>query len=171
MSTSTRTWRDNAWFAFFVVQIPIMLLVDLVPFYPTWMYVPPESPLHFLSRIRTWYKATYNDLFFTGPTPPWFDFFGAVEAVFLFPFVAWSLWRLSDFKRGTTGPQELATLLFAFWYAMTTATCLNDVFYWDEDAYPWEKKKVFLFQIYGPWFVLSECPCLCPPLVHFWCPR
>ena len=156
MSAAPRNWRDSVWLLFFAMQMPIMLFVDLVVFYPEWFYVPPNAPFHFLFQIRDWYKATYNDPFFSHP-PPWFEFFGLVEALGLFPFAVWSLWRFSKMDRGTTGPQELATLIFAFWYAMTTATCINDLFYWDPAIYSWDHKKSFIFEIYGPWLVWREC--------------
>lgn len=154
-TASPKNWRDYVWLVFFLLQVPIMLMVDLVAFYPTWIYEPSSSPLHFLADIRTWYKATYNDPFFVNhPPPSWFQLFCYFELVFQLPFSLWSVYKFSNLKKGTTAGQELITMLYALECALTTLTCIHDVLYWDPAVYSWDQKKEFMFSLYGPWFVL-----------------
>src|SRR2546423_54410 len=54
---------DLFYFVFFVIHVPIMLLVDLYPLYPTSMR--PQ----FLSTLRAFYIEITKDQFFTRHVP------------------------------------------------------------------------------------------------------
>ncbi len=147
--------------------------VDAVGQYPTWLYVPEDSPLHFLQLIRESYIRDYYDPLFqltaeTGPS--WVPLFFAVEFAFLLPTVLYALYRLFPFGRGrasattatTTGPLELLLLVYSFEVAFTSAVCINDVLYWDPAVYSPAQKNMFIYQLFGPWFLVREFPARSP---------
>lgn len=53
--------RDLVYFVFFCIHIPVMLLVDLYPLWPTSL-VPD-----FMTGLRQFYVNTYKDQFFVSP--------------------------------------------------------------------------------------------------------
>ena len=80
---------DIAYLIFFVLHIPIMLLVDLVPFYPR------SLASSFLFSIRRFYVTTYNDRFFIDP-PQWFMWYAALEGIYHLPLSVWiipQIWK------------------------------------------------------------------------------
>ncbi|KAK1507463.1 cytochrome P450 ClCP1 [Colletotrichum tamarilloi] len=156
MSASARTWRDSAYLVISGIQLTAMLLVDLVPFYPSALYAAPSSPLHFLQVLRDFYISTYNDPFFTAShenLPSWFKLFTYIEIVYQLPMAAWMVYRFSR-NTGTTAGFELAVLVFCVECALTTLTCIYDVFHWDPAVYSQAQKNVFVFNLYGPWVVI-----------------
>ncbi|KAF6827568.1 hypothetical protein CPLU01_09037 [Colletotrichum plurivorum] len=156
MSASPKNWRDRAYLAISVIQLSAILLVDLVPFYPPSLYATPSSPLHFLQQLRNFYIATYNDPFFTAShdaLPSWFKLFTYIEMGYQLPMAAWMIYRFSR-RAGTTPGFELAVLVFCVECALTTLTCICDVFHWDPAVYSQAQKNVFVFNLYGPWVVI-----------------
>ncbi|EXF75047.1 hypothetical protein CFIO01_12475 [Colletotrichum fioriniae PJ7] len=176
MSASARTWRDSAYLVISGIQLTAMLhlsatfttphqkseltiltsVVDLVPFYPSALYAAPSSPLHFLQVLRDFYISTYNDPFFTAShenLPSWFKLFTYIEIVYQLPMAAWMVYRFSR-STGTTPGFELAVLVFCVECALTTLTCIYDVFHWDPAVYSQAQKNVFVFNLYGPWVVI-----------------
>ncbi|ROW14041.1 hypothetical protein VPNG_04040 [Cytospora leucostoma] len=156
MAASPKNWRDKAWFAWLIIQIACILLVDAVQFYPAWLYKTPETPLYFLQQLKDFYVATYNDPLVQPETEPnWIPVMFIIELFFQLPVVIYGAWSLSG-KRGTTGPLELLLLVYAFETAFSTLLCINDVFSWDPAVYSPEQKNVFLYQLYGPWFAIPS---------------
>ena len=66
---------NYAYNIFFLIHLPIMLLVDCYPFYP------PNLLPQFMTDIRTFYIETYKDRFFTEAAPDWFWWFILMEAL------------------------------------------------------------------------------------------
>jgi hypothetical protein len=145
--------------------------VDAVSLYPSWLYQPPGSPLHFLQQLRTWYIATYNDpILQWSPEAAastlnhghgsWIHFVLLVEVMVSLPTAFYSVYQLGFANSGTSGPQELWLLVYAFETAFTTFICIHDVSYWDDSVYSPELKNTFLFNFFTPWFVMStyDCP-------------
>ncbi|CCF32134.1 hypothetical protein CH063_04578 [Colletotrichum higginsianum] len=156
MSTSPRNWRDSAYLVISSIQLSAILLVDLVPFYPSSLYADPSAPLHFLQVIRDFYISTYNDPYFVTPhdgLPSWFKLFTYLEIVYQLPMAVWMVYRFSG-RTGTTPGFELAVLVFAVECALTTLTCIYDTLHWDPAVYSQAQKNVFIFNLYGPWVVM-----------------
>ncbi|KAK1594162.1 transmembrane protein 6/97 [Colletotrichum navitas] len=156
MSALPRTWRDNAYLVISSIQLSAILLVDLVPFYPSSLYADPSSPLHFLQLLRDFYIQTYNDLYFVTPhdsLPSWFKLFSYIEIFYQLPMAVWMVYGFSR-RTGTTPGFELAVLVFAVQCALTTLTCIYDTLYWDPAVYSQAQKNVFIFNLYGPWVVI-----------------
>ncbi|OHE96873.1 hypothetical protein CORC01_07840 [Colletotrichum orchidophilum] len=156
MSASVKSWRDSAYLVISSIQLAAMLLVDLVPFYPTALYATSSSPLHFLQVLRDFYISTYNDPFFTAShenLPSWFKLFTYLEIFYQLPMAAWMVYRFSR-STGTTPGFELAVLVFSVECALTTLTCIYDVFHWDPAVYSQAQKNVFVFNLYGPWVII-----------------
>ena len=131
--------------------------VDLVPFlYPAHLWQPEGSPLSFLNTLRTWYIQTYNDPFLGAAhdeQPSWFRLFTYLELYYQLPAVAWAVFKLSG-RSGTTGATELWILVFGIECALTTLTCIYDVFDWDPTVYSQAQKNTFIYSLYGPWLVI-----------------
>ncbi len=136
--------------------------IDAVDLYPTWLYLPDDSPLHFLHIFRQNYIRDYNDPI-TQWTPDsgmnWVPLFLGFEFLVSFPIALYSIYRLSG-RKGTTGPHELLLLVYAFEVAFPAAVCVHDVSYWDPNVYSPEQKDMFRYQLYGPWFAIRRLPLL-----------
>ena len=80
---------DIIYLTFFLIHIPVMLMVDLVPLYPASVH----SQLPFLLDIRQWYIETYKDRQFKAPTG-WFTAFAWMEALYHLPLSVWAVGAL-----------------------------------------------------------------------------
>jgi len=132
--------RDLAYFVYFVIHLPVLFIVDLQALYP------PSLVPAFMNGIRTWYIATYKDLFFTAPTA-FFKLFMWLEAVYHVPVTLWALgglWRNSP-------KIPLVLLLYAAETFLTTLTCIVEYLAWDVPF----AQKVDLTTLYGPYLALS----------------
>lgn len=129
--------------------------------YPAWLYKETGSPLHFLQKISDYYIETYNDPLVQSATEPnWIQLFFLVELAFSLPTAIYAAFYLSG-TRGTTGPLELLWLVYAFETAFSTLICINEIFYFDPAVYSQDAKNVFMYHLYGPWFVIREFFPLC----------
>ncbi len=138
--------------------------VDLVSLYPSRLVVPADAPLHSLWTFHEWYLRTYGDPI-VGWTPAdggrsWVPLFMWAEAGFLLPTALYAAYRLAPLPSraaaGTTGPFELLLLVYSFHTALTTATCIHDVFYWDPTVFSQQQKDMFTYQMFGPWFTVGK---------------
>ncbi|KAK4458331.1 transmembrane protein 6/97 [Cladorrhinum samala] len=155
------TWRNKLWMGWFYLQLPLILLVDLLEFiYPETMYKPEGSPLHFAWKLHEFYISTYNDPIVqwspqtAAQHDNWMGLFLHVEFLFLLPVVLWGLYRLGVQQNGTRGTDELLFFVYALEMAFTTLVCLHDTWYWDPTVYSDDLKWVFRSQLYGPWFFI-----------------
>ncbi|KAK3687166.1 transmembrane protein 6/97 [Podospora appendiculata] len=160
MATYTQSWRNHVWLAWFALQVPIVLLIDAMHFYPSWLYKPASSPLHFAEVFRQDYIATYNDPFMQWSAATaaghdsWIGLFLYLEFAFSVPIVVYALYRLGVQRKGTSGADELLLLVYAFETALTTLTCIHDVSYWDPAVYSAELKQTFQLNFLGPWLLM-----------------
>ncbi|KAI1455925.1 transmembrane protein 6/97 [Annulohypoxylon moriforme] len=165
--SSTRYWLDKTYLTYFLIHLPVLFCVDLVPLYPTSLWVPPSSPLHFLYELRVYYIETYNDQFFApppAPIPSFFPLFAFLELVFHLPVSLWAVRALfgggrnagSAVKRsGLSGPAELLLLVYGVETALTTATCMYEAFLWDPAVVSAEQKMVLLGGLYGGYLAVA----------------
>ena len=82
---------DLLYLVFFIIHIPVIIFIDIVPFYPE-QWVPSVSV-----TLREYYVSTYRDRFFITP-PPWFKSYAVLEAVYHLPI---SLWMLGALVQGS----------------------------------------------------------------------
>ncbi|KAI0888545.1 transmembrane protein 6/97 [Annulohypoxylon maeteangense] len=165
--SSTRYWLDKAYLTYFLIHLPVLFCVDLVPLYPTSLWVPPSSPLHFLYKLRVYYIETYNDQFFApppAPIPSFFPLFAFLELVFHLPVSLWAVRALlsggrsagSTIKQsGLVGSAELLLLVYGIETALTTATCMYEAFLWDSAVVTAEQKMVLLGGLYGGYLAVA----------------
>ncbi|KAI0459485.1 transmembrane protein 6/97 [Xylaria acuta] len=159
MASSTRSILDRIYLVYFVIHILILFCVDLVPLYPSSLWVPGDSPLHFLFSLREYYIATYNDQFFLPPPasiPSFFPLYAFLELVFHLPV---SLWAVRAFGAGAgsrlSGSAELLLLVYGVETALTTLTCMYDIFLWDPAVVTAAQKSVLLGGLYGGYLALA----------------
>ncbi|KAI1373992.1 transmembrane protein 6/97 [Hypoxylon crocopeplum] len=156
MSSSTRYTLDKLYLVYFLIHLPILFCVDLVPLYPTTLWVPPTSPLHFLYELRVYYIETYNDQFFAPPPaaiPSFFPLFAFLELVFHLPVSLWAVRTL--FRGGLSGSAELLLLVYGVQTALTTATCMYEAFLWDPAVVTAQQKVVLLGGLYGGYLAVA----------------
>ncbi|RMZ92756.1 hypothetical protein DV736_g64, partial [Chaetothyriales sp. CBS 134916] len=128
---------DMLYFAFFLIHIPVMLFIDLVPFYPSAL-VPAIS-----KKIRQSYIESYRDRFFIAP-PSWFRVYIGLEGVYHLPITIWMLRALPN-----DHPMlPLQLLIFALETSLTTLTCLVDMLSWEGYA---SEELTRLTMLYGPY--------------------
>lgn len=165
---------DILYFTFFLIHIPIMLLIDLVPFYPA--YTIPG----FVTSIRRHYVEVYKDRFFVDP-PAWFMFYLEIEGVYGLPLGVWAAWGVWNgefnvvlFMRSITKLRiclisgcsaavyahvstdhplvPLQLLIWAVQVATTTATCVVDFMNWEGVT---TREQMGLAQLYVPYLALG----------------
>ncbi|RMZ85303.1 hypothetical protein DV738_g112, partial [Chaetothyriales sp. CBS 135597] len=128
---------DILYFVFFLIHIPVMLLIDLVPFYPSAL-VPAVS-----QSIRKFYIETYRDRFFIAP-PNWFRVYIGLEGVYHLPVTIWMLRALPN-----NDPMlPLQLLIFALETSLTTLTCLVEMLSWEGYT---SEEVTRLTMLYGPY--------------------
>ncbi|KAI1652953.1 transmembrane protein 6/97 [Daldinia decipiens] len=154
--SSTRHWLDKVYLVYFLIHLPVLFCVDLVPLYPISLWVPPSSPFHFLYELRVYYIDTYNDQFFAPPPatiPSFFPLFAFLELVFHLPVSLWAVRAL--FSGGLNGNAELLLLVYGIETALTTATCMYEAFLWDPAVVTAEQKAVLLGGLYGGYLAIA----------------
>ncbi|KAI0438753.1 transmembrane protein 6/97 [Xylaria telfairii] len=155
MASSAPSILDRVYLLYFVMHIPVLFCVDLVPLYPQSLWVPSASPLHFLFQLREFYITTYNDQFFLpppAPIPSFFPLYAFLELVFHLPV---SLWAIRALRVGLSGSAELLLLVYGVETAVTTATCMYDIFLWDPVVVTDAQKMVLLGGLYGGYLALA----------------
>ncbi|KAK2067054.1 hypothetical protein P8C59_000822 [Phyllachora maydis] len=165
MTARQKLWTDRIWMVWFCIQPFIILLADAVSLYPARL-TGPGAPLHVLQRLQDWYVATYQDPIVAwrpatsaanGCHDSWIGAALHVELLFSLPVALLGVYRFAVApRRGTSGPEELLLLVYAFETAFTTGLCMYDVFFWDPAVYSTAMKKTFLYQFYAPWLVLPS---------------
>ncbi|KAI5293939.1 hypothetical protein KEM52_004979 [Ascosphaera acerosa] len=137
-------WRrkaDLVYLLFFVIHVAVMLCVDLVSLYPA--SLTPQV----LLRLRRFYNDTYQDKYFTDPTY-WGVMFLVMEAVYHLPLSLWAIRAL--IQDHPLIPLHL--LVWAVQTAVTTLTCLADLWSWPDRTV--EQKKT-LTSMYGPYALFA----------------
>ncbi|PVH93623.1 integral membrane protein-like protein [Periconia macrospinosa] len=113
--------RDLVYLVFFVVHVPVMLCFDLTHYYPTSL-----KPT-FMTSLREWYIATYNDRFFYNP-PPWFALLTLLELTYHLPLTLWAIPAL--LRNDARIP--LALLVFGLETSVSTLVCMAEMWSWEE---------------------------------------
>ncbi|KAI1170966.1 transmembrane protein 6/97 [Nemania sp. FL0916] len=158
MASSSRPVLDRVYLVYFLIHIPVLFCVDLVPLYPSHLWSPPTSPLSFLGDLRTWYISQYNDQFFApppAPIPSFFTLFAFLELVYHLPVSLWAVRALWGSAGKLGGGVELALLVYGFETALTTATCMYEAALWDPEVVTLDQKMVLVGGLYGGYFALA----------------
>lgn len=91
------------------------------------------------------------------PGRPWTRLFGLIEIGFQLPTAAYGVYLLlSSSTRSVGYGDEMLFFLYALETAFTTLVCVHDVAYWDDAVYSPQQKRVFWFQLYGPWLLVRK---------------
>ncbi|KAI1358145.1 transmembrane protein 6/97 [Xylaria arbuscula] len=161
MASTIRAALDRVYLVYFLIHIPVMLCVDLVPLYPISLWQPASAPLRFLGDLRAYYIATYNDQFFLPPPaeiPNFFTLFAFLELAFHLPVSLWAVSALWDGKlhsKRSGGAGELLLLVYGLQTAITTFTCMYEAAMWDPEVVSFEQKETLVGGLYGSYFALS----------------
>ncbi|KAI1326113.1 transmembrane protein 6/97 [Xylariaceae sp. FL0255] len=156
MGSTTRAVLDKVYLVYFLIHIPVLFCVDLVPLYPQSLWVPASSPLHFLWDLRQFYIKNYNDQFFLpppAPIPSFFPLYAFLELVFHLPVSLWAVGVLSKGK--VKGSAEILFLVYGLETALTTATCMYDAVLWDPAVVTFDQKLVLVGGLYGGYFAVA----------------
>ncbi|KAJ4532449.1 hypothetical protein HRR80_001514 [Exophiala dermatitidis] len=133
---------DIVYLVFFIIHVPVMLLIDLAPLQPTWLR-PRIS-----YTLREYYLERYQDRYFEHP-PAWFTAYMYLEAGYHSPLSLWMIWNIP--RDHILVPLHL--LLFALETAITTLTCVVDVAAWE--GYTAIQRKD-LYGLYVPYLVIGK---------------
>jgi hypothetical protein len=139
-------------------------VLDLVPFYPKFLYASPSAPLHFLLSLRATYVSLTTDPFFAHDNhDPWFEAFLYIEALAQFPLAVYLVTKLAAAaaaagkRKGTTsGRTELAALVFACLTAMGSVVCCYHLVQLGPEVVSEEKKAMLLYGEYLPFAVIRK---------------
>jgi hypothetical protein len=141
---STHRPRDRFYVFFLLSYIPTIILFDCQPLYPAWI-IPTT-----LAETHDWYISFFGDPLISSQ-PAWFRFFTITELCYQLPmaiFLAHALW-----KKCPNAP--LHALLWGFWCAGTTATCVYEFYY---DTTMSLLQKQMLSAMYGSYGLICEFP-------------
>ena len=128
---------------FFLLHIPITLLVDLSPLYPS-------SPLFAVPHaIRAFYLKSFNDPLLAGHSYPggWFGSFLFLELVLQLPACIWVTVQYSR-NRAHTFFTQFVIFAYSVQVATTTWACLAEVISFETLAI---SDKIQLIGFYGPY--------------------
>lgn len=134
--------------------------MDLVPFYPESLWLPPSAPLHPLVSLRALYLSHSGDPYIGAPLDahePWFRFFIYVEGLVQLPLAAYLVYQLASLRR-TRGPAELAALAFGCITAMNASVCCFDLWHMGPARLSPRHKATLFYGTYLPFAVVRECP-------------
>ncbi|KAK4235737.1 hypothetical protein C8A03DRAFT_36401 [Achaetomium macrosporum] len=161
MATYNNTWRNKIWMGWFLMQPPLILLIDLLEYlYPAWVYEPAGAPLHAVYSLKQWYIQMYNDPIVqwspetAAGHDSWMGLFLHIEFLFLLPTALYGVYRFAVQRRGTSGADELLFLVYALEVAFTTLVCIYDTYYLDSAVYSEQLKRTLRIQFYGPWCLI-----------------
>ena len=130
--------------------------MDFVQFYPKALWATPGTPLHFLVPFRSWYLASFEDPFFSANYhAPWFEASVWVELLVQFPTAVYLIYKLSSVKP-STGPVELAGLVYAIATSICSGSCLAEVLSMGPEVLSAEKRTSLIFGTYGPYCVIRK---------------
>ncbi|KAL2415535.1 hypothetical protein ABEF95_001661 [Exophiala dermatitidis] len=132
---------DIVYLVFFIIHVPVMLLIDLAPLQPAWL----RPRLSY--TLREYYLERYRDRYFEHP-PAWFTAYMYLEAGYHLPLSLWMMWNIP--RDHILVPLHL--LLFALETAITTLTCVVDVAAWE--GYTAVQRKD-LYGLYMPYLVVA----------------
>ncbi|KAG0156625.1 Integral membrane protein, putative [Penicillium digitatum] len=140
MSICTRK-RDLVYLLFFVIHVPIILLIDTVPL------LPPILQTNLSHQLREFYITTYRDKFFEDP-PIWFTVFIWMELLYHLPL---SIWATRGLLEGhPLVPVHL--LVFGIQAFITTLTSLVVMWSWTDRS---AAEKQQLTMLYAPYLALG----------------
>ncbi|GIK03891.1 hypothetical protein Aspvir_007966 [Aspergillus viridinutans] len=143
-SASASIWsrkRDLFYLIFFIIHIPIVVLVDAVTFLPTALQT------NFGLKTHADYLATYQDKL-PEETAPWFCVFVFMELYYQVPLAIWAIVAL--IRDNPMVPVHL--LVFGGHIFLTTLTCLVEMWSWEDRTFA---QKRTLTMMYGPYFALG----------------
>ncbi|KAK2759528.1 hypothetical protein FQN54_003007 [Arachnomyces sp. PD_36] len=144
VSVTTSIWdrkADLLYFIFFIIHVPVMLCIDLVPLYPE--SFRPEAFL----QLRAFYIETYGDKNFTEPTA-WFMAYTWMEALYHLPLSIWAVGALC--RDDPMVPVHL--LAWGVQTVITTLTCLVEAWSWTDMT---SDEKLAITYLYGPYIALA----------------
>lgn len=158
LSIMSSKMRDKVYLSIVGTQLVGMLLLDLVPFYPEFLWRWPSSPLHFLVSLRAWWAAQSGDPFFaTAASAPaneaWFEAFLYVEGLVQLPLTAYLVAELGSF-RPTRGAAELAGLAYGCVTFMGAVACCAEIWRMGPDRVRGEHWGRLFWATYLPFCVI-----------------
>lgn len=106
-------FRDTIYYWYFIVHIPITLLIDSC-------LVIPRDSRHWIQNLIVDFHVDFNRDFLLKSPPLWLQVFGAVELFFQLPIFFLAPWLL---RRGSKKVYVLMTV-YGFNASFTTLVCL-----------------------------------------------
>ncbi|KAG5984466.1 hypothetical protein E4U55_004686 [Claviceps digitariae] len=127
--------RDKVYLPVIGAQLLGTLLLDTLTILPPSLWRYPSSPLHGLLSLRAWWATYSGDPYFTSLThDAWFNGFLYVEAFVQLPLMVYLVVKLSasasaSAPNSTSGPTELAGLVYGCVTFMGTLACCFDIWH------------------------------------------
>ena len=129
--------------------------MDLVSFYPAFLWQEPTAPLHFLITLRKTYISSTGDPFFSNQQQPWFAAFLWIELLLQFPLAAFLVFKLAR-SSALDGSGELAGLAFGCLTFMGSAACCAELWYMGSDVVSAEKWGSLFYGTYLPFVIIRK---------------
>ncbi|KAL4724687.1 hypothetical protein ACLX1H_008129 [Fusarium chlamydosporum] len=146
--------RDWVYVALIIPQLIGMFVLDFTEFYPESLYASPKAPLHFLTTIRNTYLSLSGDPFY-GPnfTGEWLHSMYYIELLVQFPTAAYVVWNMAS-KKPTSGPTELAGLVFGCLTAMGSIASVAELLAMGPELVSEQQKPMLVWGTYFPYALI-----------------
>ncbi|ODV79075.1 uncharacterized protein CANTADRAFT_6254 [Suhomyces tanzawaensis NRRL Y-17324] len=141
---SSLNGRDKFYFLYFLIHIPITVLID------SNIVVPREYQWEISTQILDFHVETNKDVLFMGPRPIWFQVFGAVELLFQLPLFVYCIIHM---YAGTKRHYAWMSL-YGFNASFTTLVCLFHVYFASDEYGLTLGEKGKLVGIYVPYLLI-----------------
>lgn len=156
---STMNWRDTFYYWYFILHIPITILIDSC-------LVFPRDSRHWVQNMIVDFHVHFNRDFLLKSPPLWLHVFGIFEVYFQLPVFFIAAWLL---RRGSKTVYLLMTI-YGFNAFFTTVVCLTYVMAKSEAHGLSNEDKMNLFSLYLPYvvlpgFMMVDCGLRCMSLI------
>ncbi|KAF4345014.1 hypothetical protein FBEOM_1094 [Fusarium beomiforme] len=146
--------RDWIYLMIIGFQLVGMTLLEFADFYPDFIYSAPSAPLHFLVGVKETYNYYSGDPFFAGKFHgAWFRSFVYVEIFVQFPLAIYLARNLAS-KKPSSGPVELAGLVYGCLAATSSIPCVAELLEMGPELVSADKKPNLIWGTYFPYALI-----------------
>ncbi|KAF9784140.1 hypothetical protein IL306_008342 [Fusarium sp. DS 682] len=146
--------RDWIYLIIISFQLFGMICLEFTEFYPDSIYSAPNAPLRFLVSIKETFLSFSGDPFFGDKFyAAWFRSFFYIEIFVQFPLAVYIARNLAT-KKPSSGPVELAGLVYGCLASMSSIACVAELLEMGPELVSEDKKPNLIWGTYFPYALI-----------------
>ncbi|KAF4423678.1 hypothetical protein F53441_14266 [Fusarium austroafricanum] len=146
--------RDWIYLIIISLQLVGMIFLEFTEFYPHSIYASPDAPLRFLANVKDTYLSFSGDPFFGDKfNGAWFRSMFLIEIFVQFPLAIYIVRNLAA-KKPTSGPAEIAGLVYGCLTAMSSIACVAELLDMGPELVSEENKTNLVWGTYFPYALI-----------------